>query len=103
MSDQIRTEIPSSPMSSPRRRATLAAIGAVALATVQRSPEARAAKAGKKAKKVCKKQRGPCEAFVESACGTSHACLSARLPCCGDLAKCKFLTFANCFEAFNPM
>jgi hypothetical protein len=48
MSDQIRTEIPSSPMSSPRRRATLAAIGAVALATVQRSPEARAAKAGKK-------------------------------------------------------
>ncbi len=103
MSDQILAEIPSSPVSSTRRRATLAALGAAALATVQRSSGARSAKAGKKAKKVCQKQRGPCEAFVESSCGTNQACISARRPCCGDLAKCKFLAFATCFEAFDGM
>jgi hypothetical protein len=103
MIDQSRTEIPCGSMSSLRRRAALAGLGAFALATVQRSSGARAAKAGKKARKRCRRQRGPCEAFIESGCGTSQACLSARLPCCGDLAKCKFLAFATCFEAFNPM
>ena len=100
MNDQAPDAITPTRTPAMNRRTSLAALGAAAFAARNRT--AKAGKAGKKARKKCEKQRGPCERFIREGCGASQECLAARLPCCRSLEKCKFLAFGTCFEAFEP-
>jgi hypothetical protein len=81
------------------RRLSLAALGLATLAAMNQPANAGASKAGRKARKKCKRQRGPCAAFVRADCGTNQACLDNTLPCCDLLGRCNFAAFAACFEA----
>ena len=86
------------------RRASLLAVGATALAPALGGPSlVQAGKAGKKAKKKCKRQRGQCETFiVTEVCavdGTTRQgaiggegipnCVEVFTPCCDFFAQCQ--------------
>jgi hypothetical protein len=60
-----------------------------------------AGKAGKEAKKICKRQRGPCEAGVRAFCGELSPCLEGILPCCQVLATCQTTAAVECLATFG--
>jgi hypothetical protein len=78
------------------RRGSVRLLSGVALAGALATPEmAGAGKAGKKAKKQaakrCKKQGGPCRAFVAEGCALTEdpqACEEAAFPCCAHFERC---------------
>lgn len=86
------------------RRSSLLALGGAALAASAVGPSvARAGKAGKKAKKKCKRQRGPCLDTVELVCAEltdpgaeREQCIETFTECCGFLAKCQAANFFEC-------
>lgn len=57
-----------------------------------------AGKAGKVARKRCKKQQGDCEAVARAHC-EGDICLNALLPCCALLATCNAGEATRCFLA----
>jgi hypothetical protein len=73
------------------RRVSFIALGGAALAAaVARPSPARAGKAGKKAKKKCKRQIGQCESSIASLCtGGPEACVDVLSPCCRSFKGCK--------------
>jgi hypothetical protein len=81
------------------RRFSLAALGAVTLTAMGSPALARkgqaGGKAGKRAREICKRQRGPCVEFVRNECANQE-CLKNSLPCCEFLARCNFAAFFNC-------
>ena len=79
------------------RRASLKMLGAAALAAAIESPRRTVAgKAGKRAKKKCRKQVKQCRAFFTEFCGGSPGCEGPLLPCCGRLGRCKAAAFLEC-------
>jgi hypothetical protein len=82
------------------RRFSLAALGAVTLTATGRPVLARkgqaGGKAGKKARDICKRQRGPCAEFVRNTCANNPDCVKDFLPCCECLARCNFAAFFRC-------
>lgn len=85
------------------RRSSLKAIGAAGvLAAFPLATDA--GKAGKKARKKCKRQVGPCrkafDAFCEGQMGAEE-CFDAAAECCGFLKKCKSGQATQCIiDAF---
>jgi hypothetical protein len=89
------------------RRTSLVAIGGAALASALARPApAHAGKAGKKAKKMCRRQIGQCETSVTAFCATAselleidrEACEASVLPCCGSFKGCQAGSFFRCFD-----
>ena len=85
------------------RRSSVLAMGGAALAAVAGSTVTQAGKAGKKAKKKCKRQRGPCLDTVELVCtelsdpgAELEECIETFTECCGFLAKCQAEKFFEC-------
>jgi len=85
------------------RRTSLLAMGGAALtAAVAKPTLTQAGKAGKKAKKKCKKQGKPCREFGEIACEAFVSppdvedCIAAANECCQSLTKCKGNQFFVC-------
>lgn len=73
------------------RRASIVALGAAALAAVVTRPSpARAGKAGKKAKKKCKRQIGQCQSSIADLCADEPAeCEEVLAPCCTSFKGCQ--------------
>jgi len=72
------------------RRTSLIALGGAALSVVARPSPARAGKAGKKAKKKCKRQIGQCESSIATVCsGGPAGCEEVLAPCCSSFKNCK--------------
>lgn len=72
------------------RRASILALGAAALATVARPSPTRAGKAGKKAKKKCKRQIGQCKSSIAALCADEPAeCEKVLAPCCTSFKGCQ--------------
>jgi hypothetical protein len=86
------------------RRTSVIGIGAAALAAVRPS-RAKAGKAGRRAKKTCKKQIDKCQSSVTSFCGqpnlnvSQEVCEAAILPCCSSFKRCKAGTAYDCIVA----
>lgn len=76
------------------RRASVFGLGGAALASVALPMATRAGKAGKKAKKKCRRQIGKCQGSVTSFCAgpltiDRETCEAAFLPCCPSFKGCK--------------
>jgi hypothetical protein len=83
------------------RRMSLLALGgagltAVAAPTMAAPTMAAGGKAGKKAMKLCRRQREQCRAFFVERCQGSQNCLEALLPCCELFAKCSVAAGIEC-------
>jgi hypothetical protein len=81
------------------RRNSLIAFGGTAFLASAFSPgSVHAGKAGKKAKKRCKKQRAQCVASIERFCEGEPAeqCVEPRVPCCDFFAKCAVSAGLQC-------
>ncbi|MGH2613988.1 MAG: hypothetical protein ACRDJC_02015 [Thermomicrobiales bacterium] len=86
------------------RRSSLLGLGGAALAAVFTGPAvARAGKAGKKARKKCKKQSGPCQPFVMAICErvflpgpNQDLCIEETAACCEFLGRCNATAFFDC-------
>jgi hypothetical protein len=70
------------------RRTSLAALGAVSLLAVTRPIGTEAAKAGKKAKRKCKRQASECRAFYVDVCDTNQFCIDTSNTCCAHFGRC---------------
>jgi hypothetical protein len=84
-----------------RRSSLLAVGGATIVASLTRPTGLSAAKAGKKARKKCKKQGKQCRQFIIADCQDSsdvQACLDRTLPCCDPFARCNAAAGFACFE-----
>jgi hypothetical protein len=85
-------------LTASRRSLFGGALGAAAFAGVLAAPDTtRAAKAGKQAKKRCKRQQGACADAVRAFCLDDETCLTALLPCCALLARCNAGAATECF------
>jgi hypothetical protein len=101
------------------RRSSLLTLGGAALGVTLAAPlVAEAGKAGKKARKKCKKQVGKCKTVVAEFCSTIEAdtrsrqviasggeaeCLAVLNPCCEFLRNCSADDSTECIiEAFRP-
>ena len=86
-----------------RRSLIVLGVGALGLAAT-RAPDAGASDAARKGKQRCRRQRGPCLAFVQRRCEVSEAranapdvgaaplnpeCIADFSPCCEFFAKCQ--------------
>ncbi len=76
------------------RRASVVVLGGGALISVALPTATRAGKAGKKARKKCKRQIGICQGSVTTLCAgpltiEQETCEAAFLPCCASFKGCK--------------
>ena len=78
------------------RRMSLLALGGAGLTAAAAPTMAAGGKAGKKARKLCRRQREQCRAFFVERCQGSQNCLEALLPCCELFAKCSVAAGIEC-------
>ncbi len=84
------------------RRVALKTLGATALAATAGAPLTAQAKKGskseskKKARKLCQRQIGQCEAAVRGICAGSADCEADLIPCCLELGQCDATNFIAC-------
>lgn len=82
------------------RRASLRVLGGAAVAGALGAPAAASAGyAGKKARRRCQKQRGPCIAAIEDTCASTidpAVCEASLGPCCAHFARCNVRTGILC-------
>lgn len=86
------------------RRTSLKVLGAAAFVAAAAAPlTAEAGKSGKKAKKKCKKQVGPCNTFSNEVCelffdpgSEFDFCVAEASACCAPLKKCAATSFFDC-------
>lgn len=85
------------------RRRSLRVLGAGTLGlAAARGGSANASKAGKKAKKKCKKQGNSCRAFAQDLCAEfqqGQDCVDLFTPCCASIQKCNAPAFFACVNA----
>lgn len=88
------------PAAAVSRRGSLRVLGGAALTSAFAAPTvAVAGKAGKKARKRCKRQRGQCLASIEKFCqpkADPNACESLFTPCCEHFAACSAAKGIEC-------
>jgi hypothetical protein len=75
---------------------TAVAAPTMAAPTMAAPTMAAGGKAGKKAMKLCRRQREQCRAFFVERCQGSQNCLEALLPCCELFAKCSVAAGIEC-------
>lgn len=81
------------------RRATLLALGGAALVAAPAAAKGGdGAKAGKKARKACKRQGEQCRRLVISICNGDPECIDGQLRCCAFFATCKAAPGFACFD-----
>lgn len=107
MIESLITTLTRTASKSRNRRLTLKALGATAVAAMAAEPlAAQAKKNGKKrrnqAKKLCRRQIGPCEAQVLESCGDDAACQARLSVCCNALGRCDAAVFFACIEEGVP-
>ena len=91
------------------RRVALLGFGGAGLAATFRPAPARAGKAGKRAKKACKRQIGQCEGSVRTFCANPFfedpaACEAVLFPCCQQFKNCKAKEAYDCmFAGLNEL
>src|SRR5688500_12141518 len=78
------------------RRMSLLALGGAALTAVAAPTMAVAGRAGKKARKLCRRQREQCRAYFVERCQGSQNCLEALLPSCELFANCSVAAGIEC-------
>jgi hypothetical protein len=69
-------------------RRTSLALGAASLLAAARPVATDAAKAGKKAKRRCKRQADQCRAFHVDICDTNQSCTDITNECCAHFGRC---------------
>ena len=70
------------------RRASLIALGGAAFVSVARPRTTRAGKAGKKARRKCKRQAAQCRAAFVDICDTNQDCTDLTNVCCAYFSRC---------------
>jgi hypothetical protein len=77
------------------RRASLLGVAGSAVASMVPHAASRAGKAGKKARKTCKRQIGQCQGSISDFCANpqltipQEECEAGLLPCCPSFRNCK--------------
>ncbi len=82
-------------------KASLLVAGAAVLGAARFPLETRAGKAGKKARKRCKQQKGECLAGIEAFCIANipvdlQGCIATFASCCNSLTRCDARSSTEC-------
>jgi hypothetical protein len=91
------------------RRASLLALGGVAIAASADRTPALAGAASKKAKKRCRRQIGQCESAIASACAdpeirvSQQECLALIRPCFQHFGSCQAAAAFDCLKAASDV